>query len=122
MSSDHAHHRGRPTHGGHDHAGHPEPIAHPLVNTSAEYAEATEAFRVGSERMHHGMSVEPSGDVDRDFAAAMLAHHEGAVDMARVELRYGRDPDLRRLAEAIIAAQEAEITMMRNWLATHGGA
>ena len=116
MANDHAPHT---DHAGHDrsaHAGHHRPSASPLPDPSPEYAEATEAFRVGNERMHHGMAVEPSGDVDRDFAAAMLAHHEGAVDMARVELRYGRDPDLRRLAEAIVVAQEEEITMMRNWL------
>lgn len=89
---------------------------------SPEYAQATQAFRVGNARMHHSMNVEPSGDVDRDFAVAMLAHHEGAVDMARVELRYGRDRDSRRRADEIIAAQEEEVTMMRNWLAEHGGA
>jgi uncharacterized protein (DUF305 family) len=58
--------------------------------------------------MHHAMAVPPSGDVDRDFAAGMLAHHVGAVEMAQVELRFGRDPEMRRLAEAIVAAQEEE--------------
>jgi uncharacterized protein (DUF305 family) len=67
--------------------------------------------------MHRAMALAPSGDLDRDFAAGMLAHHEGAVDMARVELRYGRDPALRQLAESIIGAQEQEIAMMRDWLA-----
>ncbi len=112
MPNDHAHH-----HEGHGHAAHDRGGARPLPNASAEYAEATEALRLANERMHRDMSLEPSGDVDRDFAAGMLAHHVGAVEMAQVELRYGRDPDLRRLAEAIIAAQQDEIAMMREWLA-----
>jgi len=78
---------------------------------------ARQAFRDVNERMRHAMAVQPSGDVDRDFAAGMLPHHVGAVEMAPVELRYGRDPEMRRLAEAIVAAQEDEIALMREWLA-----
>jgi uncharacterized protein (DUF305 family) len=88
-----------------------------MPNASPEYAEAVAALDEGNDRMHRAMAVAPSGDIDRDFAAGMLAHHEGAVEMARVELRYGRDPALRRLAEEIIAAQEQEIRLMRDWLA-----
>ena len=88
-----------------------------LPNASPEYAEAVEALREANDRMHHAMALRPSGDADRDFAASMLAHHKGAVEMAQVQLRYGRDADLRRLAEKIIDAQEQEMAMMRNWLA-----
>jgi uncharacterized protein (DUF305 family) len=69
--------------------------------------------------MHTAMAVAPSGDVDRDFAAGMLPHHVGAVEMAQVELKFGRDPEMRRLAEAILAAQDEEISLMRDWLARH---
>jgi hypothetical protein len=59
------------------------------------------------------MAVKPSGDVDRDFAAMMIPHHQGAIDMAQAELRYGRNEQLRRLAQEIIVTQQQEITVMR---------
>ena len=68
------------------------------------------------ERMERDMMVAPSGNEDRDFAAMMLPHHQGAVDMARIELQYGKDPVLRRLAEAIIVEQLQEIEVMRREL------
>ncbi|MRI55287.1 DUF305 domain-containing protein [Methylobacterium sp. DB1607] len=68
-------------------------------------------------RMHADMAVAPSGDPDRDFAAMMIPHHQGAVDMAKAELAYGRDPVLRRLAQGIIVEQQQEIEVMRRALA-----
>ncbi len=74
----------------------------------------------GMDAMNHAMASAPmTGDPDHDFVAMMMPHHQGAIDMARVELRYGRDPALRRLATDIVAAQEREITTMRRWQATH---
>lgn len=63
--------------------------------------------------MMAGMSVEPSGDVDQDFAAMMIPHHQGAIDMAKAELRYGRNEQLRRIAQGIIVEQQQEIAAMR---------
>lgn len=63
-------------------------------------------------RMDHDMMVLPSGNYDRDFAAMMVPHHQGAVDMARIELQYGKDPVLRRLAQAIIVEQLQEIQVI----------
>jgi len=64
-------------------------------------------------RMHAAMSVPFTGDADRDFAHMMIPHHQGAIDMALVELRYGKDERLKRLAQEIIVEQQQEIAVMR---------
>jgi uncharacterized protein (DUF305 family) len=67
-------------------------------------------------RMDAGMSVPPTGDPDRDFARMMIPHHQGAVDMALAELRFGKDERLRRLAQGIIVEQRQEIDLMQSIL------
>ena len=67
-------------------------------------------------RMHRDMTMPSSGDPDQDFAAMMIPHHQGAVDMARIELQSGKDPVLRRLAQGIIVEQLQEIDVMRRQL------
>ena len=64
-------------------------------------------------KMMSNMTVQPSGDVDHDFVAMMVPHHQGAVDMAQAELRYGRNEQLRRIAQEIIVDQLQEIAAMR---------
>ena len=64
------------------------------------------------DRMMAAMAIAPSGDVDRDFAASMIPHHQGAIDMARAELRYGHNEQLRRIAQEIIVDQQQEIAAM----------
>ncbi len=65
------------------------------------------------DRMMRGMTVRPSGDVDTDFVNMMEPHHQGAIDMAVLELRYGRNEKLRRIAQEIIIDQQQEIDAMR---------
>ena len=64
-------------------------------------------------RMMNDMTVTPTGDVDLDFVAMMVPHHQGAIDMAVAVLRHGRNPQIRRLAQEIIVTQQQEITAMR---------
>lgn len=66
------------------------------------------------DKMMRDMAVKPSGDVDRDFVAMMVPHHQGAVDMAKAELTYGHNEQLRRLAQEIVATQQEEIKVMRD--------
>ena len=65
------------------------------------------------DKMMDGMAPKPSGDVDRDFVAMMVPHHQGAIDMAQAELRHGHNEQLRRIAQEIIVEQQQEIAAMR---------
>ena len=65
------------------------------------------------DRMMADMNAKPTGDVDRDFAAMMVPHHQGAIDMAKAVLRYGKNEQIRRLAQEIIITQQQEIVVMR---------
>jgi uncharacterized protein (DUF305 family) len=79
------------------------------------------AFMEANTRMHDGMAIPFTGNADVDFIRGMIPHHQGAVDMARIVLEHGQDPEVRKFAEAVIAAQEAEIAWMQDWLAKNGG-
>jgi uncharacterized protein (DUF305 family) len=81
---------------------------------------ADKAFAASMKTMMSGMNVKPTGKPDKDFALMMMPHHQGAIDMAKVELQYGTDPELRQLATDIVAAQEKEIAQMKAWLEKNG--
>jgi hypothetical protein len=109
--------------------------ARPILNTTIAYVVssllASLAFAAGTQivnpdesaflaendqamtRMMNDMSIKPDGDVDRDFVAMMVPHHQGAIDMAQAELRYGHNEQLRRIAQEIVIEQQQEIIAMR---------
>ena len=108
-----------------------KPLDHTQMNHDAMSGDGTtpkgdqgpssQAFAKANARMHEGMAIAYTGKADVDFAKGMIAHHQGAIDMAKVELEFGTDPDLRALAQEVIAAQETEIARMKTWLAKNGG-
>ena len=89
----------------------------PVTSAAEEAGSFRQLMSSSMERMHADMMVAPSGDPDRDFARMMIPHHQGAVDMAKAELIYGRNKVLRRLAQGIIVEQQQEIEVMRGALA-----
>jgi hypothetical protein len=82
-------------------------------NASSEEAPFLADNVSAMSKMMVDMGITPSGDVDRDFVAMMVPHHQGAIDMAQAELRYGQNEQLRRMAQEIIVTQQAEIAAMR---------
>ncbi|HVI89110.1 MAG TPA: DUF305 domain-containing protein, partial [Dongiaceae bacterium] len=96
---------------------HAETPATPVGSGASTPTPAASAFNDAMSKammnMHMAMNVLYSGDADRDFARMMIPHHQGAIDMAQLELQYGKDPRLRRLAEEIIVTQQQEIAVMQ---------
>jgi uncharacterized protein (DUF305 family) len=81
---------------------------------------AEKAFMDVKMEMRESMPVEYAGDPDVEFVRSMIPHHHGAIDMAEVELKYGKDAQARAFAEEIIKAQTAEIEQLNAWLKQHG--
>jgi uncharacterized protein (DUF305 family) len=94
-------------------------LAAPFAAFANHATSAEEAFKEANDTMMHDMMKPMTGDPDKDFVMMMLPHHQGAIDMAKVQLKYGKDPTLRALAKAIIEAQEKEIQEMKQWLTAH---
>jgi hypothetical protein len=101
-------HGGQGTPSGHD--------QHSSAGPRGDTGPSSLAFYGINAKMHEGMNITFSGNADVDFVNGMIPHHQGAVDMAKVLLAFGKDPELRKLADAIIKAQESEIAFMNAWL------
>ena len=67
-------------------------------------------------KMHNAMSMTYTGNADVDFVKGMIPHHQAAIDMAKTVIAFGKDPQVKKLAEDVIKAQEAEITVMTEWI------
>ncbi|TPI30928.1 DUF305 domain-containing protein [Mesorhizobium sp. B3-2-1] len=81
---------------------------------------STAGYKAAMDKMHTDMMASQyTGNADVDFVRGMIPHHQGAIAMAKVELANGKGPEIRKLAEGVIAAQEAEIKQMQDWLAAY---
>jgi uncharacterized protein (DUF305 family) len=98
------------------HAGHGDHASHSQAAAPAA-SPSTAAFEAANAKMHEGMAITYSGDPDVDFARGMIPHHQGAIDMAKVALAHGKDPQMRKLAQEIVDNQEKEIAVLKDWLA-----
>lgn len=96
----------------HHHHGHGQAEPKAAANDSA----ATKAFRDADARMHREMDIRYTNDIDVDFVRGMIPHHRGAIDMAKITLEHSKDPEIRKLAEDIVKAQDTEIAQMEAFL------
>ena len=85
--------------------------------TVANASDSTKRYEAAMAGMMRGMMMPMTGKPDLDFVKGMMPHHRGAIDMAKVVLRYGKDPEIKKLAEDVVKAQESEIAFMKDWLA-----
>ncbi|NJS15557.1 MAG: DUF305 domain-containing protein [Sphingopyxis sp.] len=91
-----------------------------MAETAATLNPAQQAYADANAKMHAGMGAVIDADPDVAFMQGMIPHHQGAVDMAKILLENGKDPETRALAEAVIKTQTAEIEQMQAWLAKRG--
>jgi glutaredoxin len=92
-------------------------VGHPMQGVTSYHSNSpsSQAYMLSMEKMNRNMNASMSGDADENFVSMMIPHHQGAIDMAKVELQFGRDPKLRQMSEEIVRTQETEIAEMKAW-------
>ena len=99
------------------HAGHGSHAGHSSsASNKSTTAVSTKKYQQINDNMHKSMDIKFTGDADKDFLAAMIPHHQGAVEMAEVVLQHGKNPKIRQLAQEIITMQKKEIAEMKQLL------
>ena len=99
------------------HAGHGSHAGHSSsASNKSNTPVSTKKYQQINDSMHKSMDIKFTGDADKDFLAAMIPHHQGAVEMAEVVLQHGKDPKIRQLAQEIITMQKKEIAEMKQLL------
>ena len=89
-------------------------------DTLSAEADNWSQLNASMHKMHIAMAaIQQSGNTDADFVRLMVPHHQGAIDMAKVQLLYGKDPQMRRVAQEIVTDQQLEIELMQRWLKEH---
>ena len=91
-----------------------------MQGPAGDQSASSLAFHAANAKMHEGMAITYSGDADVDLVRGMIPHHQGAIDMAKIALAFGKDPEIKKLAGEIVKAQEGEIAFMREWLKKKG--
>jgi uncharacterized protein (DUF305 family) len=104
----------------HDHVAQTHKRDRSTPGAASDDTAAAKAYLAANAKMHQDMDIVYTGDPDIDFVRAMIPHHQGAIDMARVVMQYGTDERTRTWAANIIAEQEREIAEMRAWLQERG--
>ena len=94
----------------------PSSAQHSMHEAKKDDAASTVDFKKAHAKMMRDMEIKYSNKPDVDFVRGMIPHHQGAIDMAKVQLAHGKDPAIRAMAEKIIADQEKEIGQMQEWL------
>ena len=99
------------------HAGHGSHAGHSSsASNKSTTAVSTKKYQQINDNMHKSMDIKFTGDADKDFLAAMIPHHQGAVEMAEVVLQHGKNPKIRQLSQEIITMQKKEIAEMKQLL------
>ncbi len=91
-----------------------------MMQLKGDSGPSSLAFSGVMGKMQQAMALTYTGNADVDFVKAMIPHHQGAVDMAKTVLAFGKDPEVKKMAESIIKAQEAEIGLLTEWLKMKG--
>ena len=107
-------------HGGMQHGGTASGGSHAAAQPKGDTGPSSQAFHGINAKMHGAMAITFTGNADVDFVKGMIPHHQGAIDMAKTVLAFGKDPQVRKLAEEVIKAQESEVALMQEWLKKSG--